>query len=249
MHHQRYILWGIPNRIARVLIESVFYQVFALSTNQPSCLVSSMPVHTLYTRHSRNITVSANVTITITFALQNNNLFWWLDAVSIVDVRSGVKLVINGGLETGNFTAWSHCNPYTVGIPDSIGQHGAFSPHCSNYFDFRAAYPKSGFLSQTVVTEIGQTYSYSFWLGNQGAGVYRALVTWYWWHTRPLFSQCVHSVINKKEAPAIVRGCHSEVMAPLTYREILAWGLETHQVIQREKMTFGKWNCLEVGRR
>lgn len=100
--------------------------------------------------------------------------------MSILDVISLVELVTDGSFETGNLTDWNYCYPNRVLNEGRIGSSGAFAPNSDNYFYHGAAYPDYDYLSQTVAkTDIKLTYLISFWLGNEGIGTNRALVTWY----------------------------------------------------------------------
>ena len=74
------------------------------------------------------------------------------------------NLVTNCGFETGDFTGWTqsgNLNPGNTGV-------GGFSAHSGSFGAFFGPVGSDGFLSQTLSTIPGATYSLRYWLQSGG---------------------------------------------------------------------------------
>jgi hypothetical protein len=77
------------------------------------------------------------------------------------------ELVVNGGFETGDFTGWTMGGNFEfTGVS---GNFDGFLPHSGNFFAFLGPVGADGTLSQDLVTTPGQTYTFSFAVGSDGA--------------------------------------------------------------------------------
>ena len=89
-----------------------------------------------------------------------------------------VNLVVNGGFETGDFTAWTLVDSSSGTFVD----HGAMSgiaPHAGTYLADLGAVGTLGHLSQTLTTIPGQSYLLSLWLNSpDGRTPNEFLVSW-----------------------------------------------------------------------
>ncbi|MCX5807733.1 MAG: carbohydrate binding domain-containing protein [Proteobacteria bacterium] len=85
--------------------------------------------------------------------------------VLLVAVQVGVgaaELVVNGGFETGDFYGW---NEYAVYLNPPGGSLPVYSGTYAAYF---ASVGYDGYLSQSISTVAGQTYTISYYLKNWG---------------------------------------------------------------------------------
>ncbi len=85
-------------------------------------------------------------------------------AVSLLLVQTAAAdLVVNGGFETGDFTGWTQSGntDYTSVDTDS--------PHSGSYAVDLGPVGSLGFLSQTIATTAGASYTVGFWLQSDGS--------------------------------------------------------------------------------
>ncbi|PWT82112.1 MAG: hypothetical protein C5B44_02680 [Acidobacteria bacterium] len=76
------------------------------------------------------------------------------------------NLVVNCGFESGNLAGWTQSgNTSNTGV----GNFGP-GPHSGNFDAFAGPVGSVGFLSQTIATTPGTTYSVTFFLRNNNAG-------------------------------------------------------------------------------
>ena len=118
----------------------------------------------------------------VRFSLLNQNAFWLLDNISLIDANTNGQSIQNGNFEDGNLTNWNYCNPNFTSNSSRLAQNGNFSPQSGQNFYFGAPYPFPDFLTQTISTTMGQLYKFSFWLGKTAAGANnRFVVTIFFW--------------------------------------------------------------------
>ncbi|CAF4271478.1 unnamed protein product, partial [Adineta steineri] len=106
--------------------------------------------------------------VTLTFSLQHNPAYWFLDDVSVYN--GGTQMLTNGGFESGSFSpGWTKaaptgCGSGTTGYVSSTyhrtGSYG-YADGCNSHTDQ---------LSQSFVVTAGQPYIISFWLKSGGTG-------------------------------------------------------------------------------
>ena len=99
-----------------------------------------------------------------------------LGPASII-VKSG--LVLNGGFETGDFTGWNLFggDPTDTYVDD--GSDSGVVPHSANYVAALGSEDSLSYLSQTLATTPGATYTLSFWLDSpDGQTPNEFLVSW-----------------------------------------------------------------------
>ncbi len=92
-------------------------------------------------------------------------------AVSRADVCSSVagNLVLNCGFETGDFTDWSLSGNVVLGFTtvETTGYAG-YDPNSGNYFAALGPFGSDEFLSQTLATTPGDTYTISWYVASNG---------------------------------------------------------------------------------
>ncbi len=90
-------------------------------------------------------------------------------AVSRADVCSSVagNLVANCGFETGDFTGWTQSgNLEATGV--ATAGFAGYDPNSGTYFADLGPVGSDGFLSQTLATTPGDTYTISWYLASNG---------------------------------------------------------------------------------
>jgi hypothetical protein len=99
-----------------------------------------------------------------------------LSRVQVLAVRLAVgqSIVLNGGFETGDFTAWTLVGDTVIGsnIYNTVTANDIF-PGVTRSGNFGALLGESGFLAtltQNLPTRPGQLYQLSFWLNNSAGG-------------------------------------------------------------------------------
>lgn len=87
---------------------------------------------------------------------------------AVSSTASAQNLVTNGSFETGDFTGWTGTgNMGFNGVYcPGIGGYGVQSGNCAAFF---GPIGSIGGISQAITTAIGATYSFTFFLSNDGA--------------------------------------------------------------------------------
>ena len=90
----------------------------------------------------------------------------------------GVELIANNGFETGNLNSWTYCNPAGAtsagavkATTDYLFCEGVYyQAKLGSYYYYDGAVGNIDYLYQVFNTEVGQTYTVSYWLFNLGSG-------------------------------------------------------------------------------
>lgn len=87
-------------------------------------------------------------------------------------------LVVNGGFETGNFTGWTLTSPNFTTFVDG-GFTSGIPPYSGNWEAASDAFGALDYLSQTLATTAGASYTLSLWLDSpDGVTPNKFLVSW-----------------------------------------------------------------------
>ncbi|CAF1236380.1 unnamed protein product [Adineta steineri] len=139
-----------------------------VSVGSSSNLLSATSGGSSYTCYAYAWTPLTTGTVTLTFSLQHNPAYWFLDDVSVYN--GGTEMLSNGGFESGSFApGWikaapTGCGSGTTGYISSTyhrtGSYG-YADGCNSHTDQ---------LSQSFVVTAGQSYVVSFWLKSGGTG-------------------------------------------------------------------------------
>ena len=86
-------------------------------------------------------------------------------------VLAGGNLVANPGFETGDFTGWTLTGTTDAVSNTVVGPAGfnSWLPNSGTYFAALGAAGSDSSLSQTIATTVGQTYTFSWFLGSDGS--------------------------------------------------------------------------------
>ncbi|CAF4217634.1 unnamed protein product [Rotaria sp. Silwood2] len=144
--------------------------VFTLCTSYPN--INSYQQYT-------DTYVAIGTQTRIAFALREDVGFFGLDDISVrSNSASTVELLTNGGFKGGTYSSWIYCNPsgssyarVLTRTSDYFAYSGTtYSAHSDSYYYLDGAVGKADYISQKFATNIGETYTISFWLFNKGSG-------------------------------------------------------------------------------
>lgn len=139
---------------------------------------TSCPDIPSYQQYSYTYTAIATST-RLAFALREDDGYFALDDISVRSVTApSVELLTNGGFETGSYSPWLYCNPSGASDSGTLKRtsnnfnYGAYTyaAHGGSYYYLDGAVGSADYISQIFSTTIGQTYTISFWMYNQGSG-------------------------------------------------------------------------------
>jgi hypothetical protein len=128
-----------------------------------------------WTQFTFNYTAPNVTAATLTFALQNDPNFWYLDDVSVTN-SSGEELLSNGGFEQGSLLDWIYCNPQNVASAGLV-LSGSSTAYSGFYCYKDGSIGAADYLSQTFNVQPNEEYNVSFWLSADGYTAVYALVT------------------------------------------------------------------------
>ena len=146
------------------------------ASGRGSVLTLSGLVPFVWTQYRLNVTASqTSMTLSFGFQTENNRLYYF-DEVSLIDwVNSSVELLINPSFENSSSIpfGWTQSCSSTCsgmfgfvvsGMQCRLASGNCFRDQC---------YASSGieFLTQTIATTIGNTYSISFYVITGGSGI------------------------------------------------------------------------------
>lgn len=98
-------------------------------------------------------------------------------ALTITAVNA--EIVLNGGFETGDFTNWTVVDTSGNTFVDNGSNYTGIVPHSGAYYAALGPVGSLGSLSQTLTTDIGQSYLLSLWLNSpDGDTPNEFLVNW-----------------------------------------------------------------------
>ena len=130
--------------------------------------LSGQPLPSSYTEYQTSFTAVGTSTY-ITFAFRNDPGYFGFDDASLVDTTtSSSNLFLNPGFETGDLTDWTYLNEYGAAYGGAV-QSGTScgnvsGPHSGTYFWCDGATQAYDAITQVVGTNIGDSYTVSFWL-------------------------------------------------------------------------------------
>jgi hypothetical protein len=137
-----------------------------------------------------------------------------------VSQARAAELVVNGGFDDDNtnFVGWTHGGD-TNGF-DSVGNDPLFSVSPPNHANLGSS-PDLGSLSQTLSTVTGQSYSFSFWLRNDGgadtgSGILNSFTAI--WNGTPVLSLTNSAEFNYTQFTYIVQATSSSTVIEFDYR-------------------------------
>ncbi|CAF4345565.1 unnamed protein product [Rotaria socialis] len=143
--------------------------VFTVCTSCPNMIP--------YRQYTYTYVAIANQT-RISFALREDAGFFGLDDISVTGSSAPtVELIGNGGFETGSFSPWVYCNPAGAsyaGVIQKTSDYFSFggqtyAAHLGVYYYCDGAVGFADYISQKFATNIGEAYTISFWLFNEGS--------------------------------------------------------------------------------
>lgn len=131
--------------------------------------LAGTPVPHTYTQYSVNFEATQAST-NLSFAFREDPAYLFLDDVSVTLAGGGSNLVTNGGFEAGVVGAsapvgWTYLNQFGAAAG---GQVTTSTPHSgSNAYADGAVQAYDG-ITQAIATTVGQIYTISFWLTDNG---------------------------------------------------------------------------------
>lgn len=109
----------------------------------------------------------------LTFQFRQDPAYWGLDDISVKN-SAGTEQLANGGFETGTFSGWTTIGAtgntaagvVRAGTPGADPTH----THSGSYTYYDGVVGGVDGIFQSFKTTVGETYTVSFWLANDGGG-------------------------------------------------------------------------------
>jgi hypothetical protein len=117
--------------------------------------------------------IATSTTTNMSFAMREDPAFLSLDDVSVQNVTTGTPVtVVNGGFEQGPVgasapTGWTYLNTFGAEAGGTVENEPGGAHSGSNYY-FDGAVQAYDAITQGISTTIGDTYTISFWLSDNG---------------------------------------------------------------------------------
>lgn len=131
-----------------------------------------------YKQYNYTYTAILNQT-RIAFSFREDAGCFALDNVSVRNTAAPtVELIANNDFETGTLSSWTYCNPQSASSAGQVKKNSdnfqcmgfTYQAKSGTYFYYDGAVGNCDYLVQTFATDIGSTYTISYWLYNQGIG-------------------------------------------------------------------------------
>ncbi|CAF2407600.1 unnamed protein product [Rotaria sp. Silwood2] len=127
-----------------------------------------------YTQYTYTYTAISNRT-RIAFSFREDEGCFVLDAVSVRNIA--IELIANNDFETATLSSWTYCNSNSTTSAGAVMQNSdhfecmanTYQVESGNYFYYDGAVGNFDYLIQMFSTLVGQTYTISYWLYNQGS--------------------------------------------------------------------------------
>jgi PEP-CTERM motif len=132
--------------------------------------LNGTPVPHTYQQYTASFTANSTTT-NLSFAFREDPAFLFLDDVTMQNTTTNTAVtVVNGGFEQGPVgasapTGWTYLNTFGA---EAGGEVEANNPHTGNNAYVDGAVQAYDAITQAITTVVGDTYSVSFWLDDNG---------------------------------------------------------------------------------
>lgn len=127
----------------------------------------SVPDLPTYNNYTVNF-VATGATTNVSFAFREDPAFLYFDDVSVMDLTNpSGELIVNGGFESG-LGPWVHLNTFGATFSGLVSNVGAANAHGGSFVWRDGSVQGYDGLTQSILTNPGDTYRLSFWLSDSG---------------------------------------------------------------------------------